>query len=261
LKQSKIKFYLISVFFILFLAGTINAGVSDIATMELKTSFVQNYMWRGFDLLPDNDGAFQPDLYVELKNSGVYFGTWGSFGFDSMWDIWDEWDYYLGAFRSFNKESDWAVDMDFCYTYFDFPNQNRYTDTQEVAFGFKLPSLLAINEIKIKPFTTVYYSFPAHENEADQEGYWLKVGMDASMAVSGFNSENMNFLVESFLNDGGAGFQVDPGWSHIRAMYAIAFNIGGFKIKPSVNYQWSLEDTVNTEDEFWAEVSFSKTLF
>ena len=48
------------------------------------------------------------------------------------------------------------------------------------------------------------------------------------------------------------------GWSHATAHLSATFNLGGFKLTPSVNYQWSFEDTVNTENDFWAVLSLAR---
>lgn len=259
-----LKKFLVIMFssFFLLLSENVNcASLKDVATMEIKTSFVENYMWRGFDLLPNNDSAFQPDLYLEFKNLGLYIGVWGSFAFDERWDIWDELDYYIGMLKSFNEESRFTTDIEFIYTYFDYPNQNKYINTQEVAFGIKLPNLFSINDIKIKLFSTLYYSFPVHENEIEQKGYWLKIGANGDIPFTIFHSDNINLLIETFINDGGASMGVEEGFSHIHFMITVPYNFKGFTIKPSIHYQYTIEESVNSENEFWSEISIAKTLF
>ena len=57
--------------------------------------------------------------------------------------------------------------------------------------------------------------------------------------------------METFHNDGGQGFQVDSGWSHLATGLSTTFEYKGIGFTPEINYQSSWEDTVNDEDEFW----------
>ena len=44
-----------------------------------QVDLVSRYVWRGFDLLPDNHPAIQPSLTIDLGESGFSLNVWSSF--------------------------------------------------------------------------------------------------------------------------------------------------------------------------------------
>jgi uncharacterized protein (TIGR02001 family) len=242
---------------------TARAGVLEDSSLDLTVTYGE-YIWRGFDLLPNDDPAFQPDLYLTLGNTGLYFGAWANFATDKRWEIWDEWDFYFGYTFSVGGDGRLSTELDLGYIYFHFPEQDSDVDSQEVSLGFRFPGLFRESPLSIVPYATVYYSFAAHENETDQEGWWFKLGADFDIPVrlpGGEPDQALNCYLESFLNDGGASSQVDPGWSHTAIGVETTYTVFGIGVTPSFNYQWTWEDTVNEEDEFWFLLKLSRTLF
>jgi len=63
--------------------------------------------------------------------------------------------------------------------------------------------------------------------------------------------QSLKIYVETYHNDGAQGLNVDPGWSHLATGMSTTFKILGFDFTPAINYQWTWEDTVNEENEFW----------
>ena len=256
-KSSQTVFLLSFLFFFSFiLLSEIQAG--EFISVDAKVSYVSKYMWRGFDLLK-GDPAIQPEMTLNLGESGFYLGVWTSFGTEHEWSIWDEWDYYGGYATSFFKGQPFELGVDTSYTYFHYPNLNKYTDSQEVAMAFKLPSLLAIDKTKLIPYWSVYRSFEAHKNPVNQRGWWVKLGMEADQPIEFQKDQILTLYTETFWNDGAGSMNADKGFSHLAMGAKTSFDIYGFSLTPGLNYQWSWEDTVDRENEFWYTLSLGKS--
>ena len=47
--------------------------------VSAQVDLVSRYIWRGFDLLPDNHAAIQSSLTIDLGKSGFSLNVWSSF--------------------------------------------------------------------------------------------------------------------------------------------------------------------------------------
>lgn len=222
--------------------------------LDVSIEHVQKYMWRGIDLQNDA-GAIQPEMVLDLWGSGFYAGTWGSFAYDDEWRIWDELDYFLGYYFTLFEQEQYAIDMDIAYTYFHFPRQERSIDTMEMAFAFKFPKLISpLGKTSFTPYTTFYYGW-SQTGFGDVDGLWIKVGMDLEIMIPAFPSANeeqpLSMYIETYHNDGAQSFNSKPGWSHLAMGISTTFEWYEIGFTPGINYQWSWEDTINDEDDFW----------
>ncbi|EFK97820.1 hypothetical protein LDC_0104 [sediment metagenome] len=233
------------------------AEAGDLLSLDTKVSYVSKYMWRGFDLL-EGDPSIQPEATLSFSETGLYLGVWASYGTKSKWDEWDEWDFYGGYATTFYENMIYAVEADFGYTFFHYPNQNKYIDSQEIAVNLKFPSLLKLTSTRFIPYTGVSYSFAAHKNEVDQRGYWLKLGLNMEQKISSLNENPFLIYIETFCNDGAGSMQVESGFSHIATGIKTTFEVWGLGFTPSVNYQETLEDSVNKDNDFWYTLTASK---
>lgn len=258
----KYIFYFLLSFMLLsnsFLQKTYAAWMEDFP-VDIKVSYTE-YIWRGFDLLPDDDMAVQADFYFDLGGTGLYVGAWCSYATDSIWDEWDEWDFYGGYNITLFENDPFAMNIDIGYTYFHFPEQNKDVDSQEISLALKLPGLIPLGSSELTPYATIYYSFAAHDHAADkdQKLTWYKIGLDFSTPLELTEKQTLDLYLETFANDGSGAFNVASGFSHIATGMSTTFDLAGFRLTPALNYQWTLEDLVNDEDEFWASLSASIT--
>lgn len=222
--------------------------------LDVSVEHVQKYMWRGIDL-QDDDGAIQPEMVLDLWDSGFYAGIWGSFAYDDEWRIWDELDYFFGYYFTLFEQERYAIDMDTAYTYFHFPRQERSIDTMEMAFAFKLPNLIPpIGTSTLTPYSTFYYGW-SQTGFGDVDGLWVKLGMDLETTIPAFLSANkeqpLSIYIETYHNDGAQSFESETGWSHLAMGISTTFEWHEIGFTPGINYQSSWEDTINDEDEFW----------
>lgn len=228
-------------------------------SLDARIDYAEKYMWRGFDL-QDGDPALQPSLTLDFGDTGLYSGTWGNYATDAEWHQWDEIDVFIGYYHTFWEQERHALEVDVYYTYFYFPRQARELDTHEVALELKFPQIIpGIGSSGLVPYASLYYGRSV-TGDAD-DGLWIKLGMDydlpipAALAIQ--KGQNLNIYVETFHNDGAQGFEVAPGWSHVATGMSTTFKYHGIDFTPSINYQWTWEDTVNEEDEFWFTFSIS----
>jgi len=242
----------ISLFIVFFSNSFVKADMFSESSLDISANYVQKYMWRGFDLLPDDDSAIQPDFYFNIGNTGLYVGIWGSYALDSKWDIWDEWDFYGGYNLTVMEQTEYELNIDVGYTYFHFPNQNKDIDSQQLSLAFKLTNLLEMFSNNLDPYLTIYYGFAAHsyKDDSKQDALWVKLGVAYDFSVKG---QNINSYLETFYNDGAGTFDVESGISHIALGMDTVFKVASINIQPKINYQWTIEDSVNDEDEFWFE--------
>lgn len=101
------------------------------AVIEANMEYVSRYMWRGYDL---NLGqpALQPELKLNLGDTGLSIGLWSSFNIGSLTKkMFDEIDYSLEYASSLNDELSYTVGYT-AYTYPRFPEQK----TGELIFSF-----------------------------------------------------------------------------------------------------------------------------
>ena len=90
--------------------------------------------------------------------------------------------------------------------------------------------------------------------------------LDYTYAEPGFYPDSEEYIVqlhsELVYNDGVSPFntRVEPGFSHLMFGISTTFDVGmGFKVIPALNYQRSIEDTVNADSEVWAALSLRYT--
>ena len=84
----------------------------------------------------------------------------------------------------------------------------------------------------------------------------LNYNLPAPSVIPG--SKNQFINLAGSINYHTGAFGVEPGWSHATAQLATPFEIATFIITPSVNYQWSFEDTVDPNNDFWVMISLAK---
>ncbi len=249
---------IVSILCLTSIAYTEGAGIQNLS-LKAAAEYVQKYMWRGFDL-QDNDPALQADFTLDIGETGFYSGIWATYAIDSKWREWNEIDFYAGYYRTLWEENRYALDADTSYTYYYFPRQDSDVDAQQVALTVELPKLFPpLGISKLTPYGGLYYGWSVRGEAND--GLWVKLGMNCDLSIPsplfGQREQTLSLYIESFRNDGAQGFEVNPGWGHLVTGISTTFKFKGMDITPGVNYQWTLEETVNEEDEFWFTFSIS----
>lgn len=231
-------------------------------SVDAKIDYVQKYMCRGFDLR-NGDPAIQPSFTLDMGSTGFYSGMWASYALDAEWHEWNEIDFYVGYYDSLWEKDWYAIDIDITYIYYYFPRQDRDEDSHDITLALKLLNVIPpIGPSNLVPYSTFYYGRSV-TGDAD-DGLWIKIGINYDLPIRAIlpwqKEQTLSMYVETFHNDGAQGFEVDPGWSHLATGISTTFRWRGIGFIPGINYQWSWEDTVNDEDEFWYTFSISYKL-
>lgn len=198
---------------------------------------VSRYIWRGFDLLPQNRPALQPYADITLGASGFRVGLWASFALA-------KWGEYKGA-----NEVDLSLAYDFAmpegwelsagvtlYGYW-FAEDFRFRD----ATSPEVFATLAWSGLPLSPELSLYYDLNlgsglyASLGGSHEWGLGEKAALEAGGAL-GFNSRQ---YIEK------------TGFSDLSFYAAVPLSLGRAKLTPSLNVMIPLMDEVNDETEFW----------
>ncbi len=248
--------------FVIMLLGSTGNSYSQSWRDDLSATFdftyASKYMWHGFDIFNDH-GSFQPSLTIQYQN--FYAGVWAalpdSSGFENLKEI----DYYIGYDHSFLSEERYAIDVSLLYTYFDFPNDPS-VEAQELAWGISLPQLIPLGESNLVPSYMGYYNTEGFtSNNVTDNGWFHDFGLSYSISLpsSPVTQDDQSLDLEWFITYNDGAFGTDSGFSHTEISVGTTWVWNSFYLSPKIAYQWSFEDTVNDEDDFYALVSTGVT--
>jgi len=249
-------------------AGFVQAEEGKLG-IDVDATWVSKYLWRGIDRL-DDTAAFQPSVNFDLFDTGLSFKIWASYagggGSTSKLPTGrvnaTEYRYILAYDYTLFEGENYATDVTTNYIYYDFIDEpDRAQDAQEIGMGFAWPNICPAGVV---PSYYVGRIWPSRSNSTltGEYGGWVHVfGLGYDLTVPGFLPETaeqvFNLSASLVYNDGFAGAAVKHDWSHIVWGISTAIDCGPGSFTPAVYYQTSMEDSVNTEDEFWTGLSYT----
>jgi hypothetical protein len=206
-----------------------------------QVDLVSRYVWRGFDLLPDNRPALQPSLNIDLGKSGFSLGVWGSFALA-------KWDEYKGANEidltlsyAFKTSEKWEVTAGFTHYGYWFAEDFSFKD----ATSQEVYATVARTDLPLSPTLSVYYDFNLGSGLYATLGgsHELKVSEKVSMELGGLVGFNSRQFIDK------------TGFSDIDLFVRAPLALGGLTLTPSLNLMVPLMDEVNESVEFWFGLS------
>ena len=245
------------------MAGMCQAAEGDV---DVDVTWVSKYIWRGIDRL-DDKAAIQPSATYDLGNgfsAGIKGSIPGASGSSTLSTVnAEEWDYIVSYSNSVYEGMDCKMDYALSWIYYDFPDQpSDAADAQEFNLAMSWPDICPFGTV---PSYTIVKMWPAEGGGASREmgGFIHVVGLGYDFSVPGFTAgtpeQTISFACNATYNDGtglGNG-SVDHDWSHILWGLSTDFECGVGTLTPGIFYQTSMDDSVNTEDEFWTGISYS----
>ncbi len=239
--------------------------------IDVDITWVSKYIWRGIDVL-DDKAAFQPSVAIDL-GSGFSAKLWASYagsskgnGSISTVDS-TELDYILAYGTKLFEGESYATNFSAQYVYYDFIDQPTKgssragrirADAQEIGVGFAWPNICPAG---IVPSYYVGRIWQTRSNStlANNYGGWAHVfGLGYDLTVENLlpntPEQVISLSMAAVYNDGYVG--ADNDWSHIVLGASTSLDCGPGTFTPAVYFQKSMEDTVNTEDEFWTSLSY-----
>ena len=239
-------------------------------------TFQSKYMWRGFDWF-GNKAAWQFTAGASLPefglgalvsgHGGMGSGTYYRNGNGPISVVNRErWDYSVYYHNRVAAGETYEMKYRLGYVYYNHPKLPQIVDDmQEGHLFLSFPNILGYKGLI--PSYALIKMLPARSGSyIDRAGYasgWLHVlNLDYIVSVPPLLPEYPDQLLklhsEIIYNDGlnpVDGVPVKRGFSHAVFGGSTDFPLGyGASLTPSVFYQYSLEDTVNMDDEFWGTV-------
>ena len=224
-------------FVLLLLACLVGAALPLPGAVSTQVDLVSRYIWRGFDLLPDNHAAIQPSLTVNLGESGFSFNVWSSFALAhrATFKYSDEIDVTLSY--SFKVPEGWELSAGFTNYAYWFADDFKFKDntSQEVC------ATIAKTDLPLSPTLSVYYDFNLGSGLYVTLGgsHELKINEKVSLEVGGLIGFNSKQYIDK------------TGFSDIDIYAKVPLTVGKLTLTPSLNVMIPLLDEVNEDTEIW----------
>ncbi len=240
------------------LSGFAAAGDSKQLGIDLDMTYVSKYMWRGYDLYHDR-GAFQPSINADLFGTGLSANIWSSIPAGSGNEDLTELDYTLTyAFRVFDDQV-YAFDVFTNFIYFDYIKLNHMADCHEFGIGAAMPNLIRAGDIALVPSYYMGKIWPNSSGVDNVAGGFHVLGLSLDLPISNPITAGdtfiLNFAGDITYNDG--AFGADHDWSHSTVGVSTCIPFGSVTLTPFVNYQISMDESVNDENELWSGMSMT----
>lgn len=252
--------------------GAIVQAAEVATTVDL--TYTTKYLWRGFDKL-DNVSAWQPSVNFDFGNGfsanvfASYAGSGGMTAANSSSPAYagasrvnlTEYQYTLAYGGTMNEGCPWRTNYSIGYRYFDYiDTDTQDNDIMEVFVTGEMPDLI---EGGVVPHFGVFQVWPAQSGaDGFAHGYTGTIylmGFNYGFTLDSAPELPMTFSWDIVYNDGTGGTTVDHDWSHM--VWGLTTSMDcpatGGKLTPGIYFQNSFEDTVNTQDEYWASLSYS----
>ncbi len=231
--------------------------------VTLNTKFVSKHIWRGFDVFKDK-GAVQPSLNLDWFGSGFTSTLWSCWSFSSGNEDGEEMDYIMAYRNSLMKDTVWTIDYSINWIYYDFPHTySKHKDAQEIGVKFSWPKLFTVGGNALVPSYYVGKLWPARSNADNSEcGGWAHIfGLGYDLPVADLlavgQTQIIHLSTELVYNDGMGGADVDHDWSNVVFGISTDIPFGAITLKPELNYQISMDRSVNEENELWCTLNVS----
>ncbi len=202
-----------------------------------QVDLVSRYVWRGFDLLPDNHAAIQPSLTIDLGASGFSLNVWSSFALAQrdLFKYSDEIDLTLSY--EFAMPEGWELSAGFIHYGYWFAEDFSFKDsTSEEVYA-----TVTRTDLPLSPTLSLYYDFNLGSGLYVTLGgsHELKVNEKVSVEAGGLIGFNSRQYIDK------------TGFSDIDLYLNAPLTLGRLTLTPSLNVMIPLMDEVNEDVEFW----------
>jgi hypothetical protein len=231
--------------------------------VNFNTRFASKHIWRGLDRFDDH-GAVQPSINLDWFGTGFSTTVWSCWSLSSGSEKQEEIDYVVAYSNSFLTDTPYATNYSVNCIYYDYPHTNsRDSDAQEIGGSFSWPNLVTIGGRALVPSYYVGRLWPAKGGGLNRTAagwiHILSLGYDLPVAnlLAEGKDQVIHLSAEMAYNDGMGGAPIDHDWSHAVLRICTGIPVGDVTISPDLNYQISMDDSVNEENELWCGLSMS----
>jgi len=248
---------------------------------SLDVTYQGKYIWRGFDVYED-DSAIQTTLSLDFGNGwGVSAQGHRANSSSEVSGIPSEtlerWDYTLFYGTQFFEGEKYVMNCRFDYVYYNYPDRSSHStstvgasiDLQELNGIFSWPRITGVQGLV--PTYVLVKLWPSNSSSAAGSGgagdaasgwahiFMLDYPLEMDCPLTG-GTRVFNLHTEAVYNDGVSptGGRVDQDWSNAVFGVTTDFHLDeNCTITPGMYYQSSWDDSVNTEDEYWATLNMN----
>ena len=263
----KKKGILLAVVILLSAAGLVEAQEGELG-VTFDVTYLSRYIWRGFDVYNNNTSAIRPSIDIDFYGTGFGVTVLSSRANASGFENAEELDITLYYYNSLFEDETYATDYRVGWVYYDYPdNPSSALDMQEFFAELSWPNICPAGVV---PSYTIARLWPATSNSGvAASGGWAHIlGLGYDWTVEGLLPETpeqtLHLSAELIYNDGFApgaipaatGAAVDHDWSHMLFGVSTDFEVANnVTFTPALYYQASMDNSVNTQDEFWVGLS------
>ncbi len=222
------------------------------------SSYTSRYIWRGFDLYGDNDGAIQPSIDIStnaLRWVDISFNLWSSWAIDSGHEEADEIDYSVSISRDVCD----FLNVSTGYVYFDYPNANSLADVNEFWGSISILAIPGLEEIPLSTTIWAGYDFPVDSGGPERGWYFSlteAVEVELPKVSEMLDAPVLGSAITIGGTDGVGGVDAEL-LSYIQYSLSMTIGKGNVSFGPSLHYVDNFEDTINDNDEIWVSCDFS----
>jgi len=234
---------------------------------SFDVTYLSTYVWRGFDMYPNNHGAIQGKVDVDLFGTGFGIGLLWSAALATGFGNSEELDLTLSYGQNLFEKEAYATNYKLGWVYYDLPDQRpTLGHMQELFASLSWPELCPFGVV---PSYTISLMWPSASGSAvGVNGGWFHIlGLGYDWTVPGLVPETpeqvLHLSAELVYNDGAApgprgAVAADHDWSHfvlgVSTEFALTENLA---FAPGLYYQRSMDKSVNTQDEWWVSLGLS----
>ncbi|MBN1392188.1 MAG: hypothetical protein JW947_05225 [Sedimentisphaerales bacterium] len=233
----------------------IRRGIEGKISVDLSTTVQSKHMWHGFDLYNDH-GVVLPAVGVTLGDTGFSGRFTKAYPLAGGLEKCVQSVYsacYTGT--CFNDKS-YATNYTVNYIYYGLPEvDDARSDLQEVGAIFSWPKLFGDSGLMPNYYFGKLWTSRSRSNMAGSGGFIHVFGMAYNHDAPDFWGDGKNqafrFTGDITYNGGSGCGAADHEWSHI--VFGVSTSLGNGKLilTPYVNYQISMDGSVNNENELW----------
>lgn len=268
------------------LKGPLNAvSPPDGLRTSIGVGYASRNIWKGFDFYPSNGGAFSTDADVDFWGTGFHFNFSWMRPTKSGNEPW-EWLVFDPYYEEDECWDDYWYEMDYRigWRYYYFPDgplnhccHHRDLDFQEFYGHFAWPRLWPYGIVPYYEAARIWPSEGGRYWDGCPKSYWRQYGGwfhtfgmyrdwdwdwdDDEPCLLGLPKLSFRTGFEMTYNDG-AGPTVDSSknnadhdWSHCTFMLSSNFKLAdNISLSAGYNYQVSMDDSVNKDNESWFTV-------
>ncbi len=230
----------------------------------VEVTYQSKYIWRGFDGYDDDPALQVAAGLTDIMGSGIGVGFAGHVATGIGHTNGERLDFTVYYADSIFSGETFAAAYRIGWVHYNYPGlYKKQKDLEEMHGMVSLPNLTGMKNLV--PSYALVGMWPAFSGSSgvgsNASGFLHFLMLDYSFAVPGAfpDTPEQAFKLHSELvyNDGVSPFNadVDHSWSHAVIGASTDVDLGyGIVLVPSLNYQLSMERSVNPKNEAWATV-------